>query len=363
MSNLQDWVRFELANAISWGKCVIPVASQDFSFDELKDLPDLLCDLPQLNFTRVHFDAPSPVVHGCIHALGDALCTELRRTGPEGISAWTFTDGALKEVPAAHSTEDTEASSPKPQRRFDSVAQLADVCDLAFNATFLLLGYGDRGLYADFEAVTRDIGLLCEELHREYGKGRWALMFGGDTLDPTRPDIAMLARWIQTEMGVPLIAVQCQAALAGAGLDDHVDMVLAYSTHRNFKGAILWGGWSPEDGLRGASREYFSDAMLERRLLKGVIVAGGGLISRQDCVYAMHVGVPVCSVRAEPRFLEAVWKGTVPSDCCGRQGPVDYMLDAIDDRGALHRCGMWLKLNRDIVSILDDPDLANPHRA
>jgi len=357
-----DWVRFELANALKWKKFVMPIATHDLDFDELGRLSGPVERLRHMNFTRVHFDAPLPVFQGCLCALGQALSTELRRAGPDIVTSCCWTDEpaeVVREAPASIPT-DVRGSSIVRQRTFETMDQLADMCEQTFKAVFLLLGYGDKGLYEDFDAVKRDLSAVSSELNDEYGAGEWAIMFGGDTVDPTRADVATVAKWLQTAHGAQLIAVQCSSAIEAAGIDEHVNIVLKYPTHRDERGKILWGGWSAKSGLRGASREYFSDAMLERRLLRGVIVAGGGMISRQDCVYAMHVGLPIHSVRASPRFLEAVWRGSKPDDCFGRQGPVDHLLDTIDGKGALHRCGMWLKLNDDVMSILEDRDVASP---
>ena len=150
-------------------------------------------------------------------------------------------DGSLPvPIPAA-----AAESAQRGQHEVFSDAELVSECQKRYSAVYLLLGYGNKGGYRDFAASLHQLGDVVQMLNEGHGRGKWAIMFGGDTYNSVFKDIAALAKWLKDTHGVPLVAVQADLCKQSAPVDDHVDLVYYYPTQRSTSGKILWSGFLP----------------------------------------------------------------------------------------------------------------------
>ena len=79
--------------------------------------------------------------------------------------------------------------------------------------------------------------------------------------------------------------------------------------------------------------------MVSQRLIGAVVAVGGGRISRADVNYSLLLKIPVMWIKAKPKYPRALWDGS--GEDGSDWGPVNDLLQKIDDRGALITKGMW----------------------
>lgn len=75
-------------------------------------------------------------------------------------------------------------------------------------ALVYIIGYNKQQYENLDEAVDKVSSTLHATLNVKYGKGAWAVIYGGDPLDAAKPDIALLVDRLRREHGMTLIAVQ-----------------------------------------------------------------------------------------------------------------------------------------------------------
>jgi hypothetical protein len=138
-----------------------------------------------------------------------------------------------------------------------------------------------------------------------------------------------------------------------SGVDSHLDYVYYYPTHRKIDGQIMWGGYDKDSGiLCGASRVYFSDAMVSQRLIAAVIAVGGGRISRGDIRYALHIHVPVAWIKAKAKYPSSLWDGT--EETGSDWGPVIDFIQLLKDKGALiAKDSIWYFVDDEFANVLE----------
>jgi len=233
---------------------------------------------------------------------------------------------------------------------------------------YLLVGFGSKGLYANFENVKAQIDEAVDHLNDTVGTGKWFIVFGGDRYRRQECDIAHLAKYF-TKKKVKVVAVQ----FAGKEIDKHIHYKFQYkkdafydtigAPYLSSGSRTLYGGWygalmRPGDGidqgLAGASKFYFRE--LGTSFLSGVLAFGGGMTSCQDVRYALRIGVKVwffhCSP-APPDGIEYLWKSCWWDTNVKREWLSDSELSEMwlqnMDWGAFKKLGPVRKLFRNIV--------------
>lgn len=163
----------------------------------------------------------------------------------------------------------------------------------AYNAAYLFLGHGSSNQIKDIGAAMRHMDLIIEELNKKYGEKKWLAIYGGDHANPEKPDIGLLMQYL-SQKGVDTMAIQSDYVIKvwDAPLDDFVSHKLYYPADFQVD-QVKWGGVDPPDHLRGATKYYLSDEMIQNPKFKGLMVFGGGLIAKQEVHYAVKKWVPV----------------------------------------------------------------------
>lgn len=163
----------------------------------------------------------------------------------------------------------------------------------AYNAAYLFLGHGSSNQIKDIGAALRHLDLIIVNCNRKYGEKKWLAIYGGDRADPEKPDIGLLMQYL-SQKGVDTAAIQSDYVIKACDspLDDFVSHKFYYPADFQYD-KVKWGGVDPPDRLRGATRYYLSNELIQSPRFKGLIVFGGGLIAKQEIQYAMSKSVPV----------------------------------------------------------------------
>ena len=72
----------------------------------------------------------------------------------------------------------------------------------------LLVGFGSKGLYADFTRVKLKLDDIVSSMNNHFGVGKWMIVFGGDTYNAMKPDVAALVKYLQDVHQIVVCAVQ-----------------------------------------------------------------------------------------------------------------------------------------------------------
>jgi hypothetical protein len=230
-------------------------------------------------------------------------------------------------------------------RTTEELKLVRDVYDLigCMGGVLLLVGAGSKGQYANVDETRKHVDIACDLLDKKFGMRKWATIYGGDPLNEAKPDIALIARHIQTKFRSPLIAITSDKVRdEWGGVDKHVDYVHYCSTQLDAKGEVVWAGWSEDGGLLGASEIYWSQNEHDDRvrpasscgMINAVMAVGGGMIALQDVQYAVLNKIPVALVKAKAKFPDSVW-----STACDEEakrgsdyGPVVDWIESLSER-------------------------------
>jgi hypothetical protein len=189
-----------------------------------------------------------------------------------------------------------------------------------YKAGILFLGHGSKGQFKDVAATLKEIDRTVAELDKQYGKGQWFAVFGGDGFNAEKPDIAHVMKHLKDAHGVPIMAIQSDVVVGWGGVDKYIDYVHYVPTHQipqfDASGAPVMDGGKQKtkihwvgliDGVpKGPTATYLGAGFVDgaNPILKGVVVAGGGPITLDEVRYAHDHGVPVHYIRAESKFPE-----------------------------------------------------------
>merc|ERR1712217_389051 len=139
-------------------------------------------------------------------------------------------------------------------------------------------------------------------LDHVYGKGCWAVCYGGHPLNEDAPDVAVLVERLKRRFCMHLVAVQADKVESeGQGVGKHVDAVYYYPTeYLNDGSTVAWGGCDNQRVV-GTTR-----ILLEVSPLSGLplywIAAGGGDITNDELRAAWEQKLAILSVPAKARF-------------------------------------------------------------
>jgi hypothetical protein len=192
-----------------------------------------------------------------------------------------------------------------------------------YKATVLILGHGSKGQIADVPRTLRAVDGVADSLDREYGRGRWLAVFGGDPFNREAPDVAHVVKHLQERRGAPTLAIQSDQIREWGGVDSHLDFVHYVPTsHRD--GKIIWGG-SLDGRAVGPTATYLGPGFVKGKKapLKRVIAVGGGSTTLQEVQLAKQLNVPITYVRSRARNAEEA----------GPYGAVDAW--ALTNRGSM----------------------------
>jgi hypothetical protein len=355
-----DWVQREIQLALYWNKLIIPVMTQDFDIpSEFASVPeDDVGKIKELNIISCAFDQSDRIFHASVLGIIDGITGrhEVQTYKGDDKACWADAKALPMRKNSSLTTVPKDLNLPIPRQKTSGPTVLATETELEkivkthFKAAILVVGFGAKGGFADLKTLYAEVDNVVFLLDETFGKGNWLAMFGGDQLNKIKPDIAFVMEYLQTQHYVKICAIQANIVRdKWGGVDKHLDYVYYYPTHynkeMNGKEIILWGGWDKSEGLRGASRTYFSDAMIDCSLLKGVVAIGGGLISRQEIRYSLHVGVPVAWIKIMPKFPESVWSGSEEKG--SHWGPVSDFMEDCTEAGVLIKNGAWRFLDQD----------------
>jgi len=189
-----------------------------------------------------------------------------------------------------------------------------------YKGVFLFLGHGSKSQYGNTQATLQEVDAIVQNLNATYGPGNWLAVFGGDSFNADKPDIALVMKHLKTVHHVPIMAIQSDVVIPWGGVDQHIDYVRYVPTHRvpaldaagrpiieqgKPKMNVHWGGLI--DGQpRGPSAVYLGQEFIggSKPVLTGVYALGGGPIALQEAHYAHDKGIPVTYVRLQTRFPE-----------------------------------------------------------
>lgn len=172
-------------------------------------------------------------------------------------------------------------SRTKTLENYTNVLSLLD----SYEGNYLFIGHGSKSQYANFDEVRPKLDSLVETFNSRHGKGRWLAIFGGDNVNPQKPDIAHVMQYLREHHEVPLLAIQSDVVIKkwGSAVDPHVDYAYYVETDyfRDAGGEekIQWGG-TKNGRLLGPTRVYLGDDFTQgpRPRLQGLIAIGGGPI-------------------------------------------------------------------------------------
>jgi len=219
-------------------------------------------------------------------------------------------------------------------RRISPQVELTSTNDLMatarnYKAGILFLGHGSKAQFNDITATLKEIDRTVTELDKQYGKGQWFAVFGGDGFNADKPDIAHVMKHLKDAHQIPIMAIQSDVVAGWGGVDKYIDYVHYVPTHQipqidasgapimedgKQKTKIHWGGLV--DGVpKGPTATYLGSEFLSgtNPIVNGIVVAGGGPITLDEVRYGHELGVPIHYVRAEAKFPEVN----------GRYGSVD----------------------------------------
>jgi len=173
-----------------------------------------------------------------------------------------------------------------------------------YRALVHISGFGSKQQYYNAEevvdAVSKHLFDGEHSLDRVYGKGMWAACYGGDPLNESAPDVAVLVNRLRVRYGMHLIAIQADRIEKENGVGAHVDAVYYYPTEYMEDGiTIAWGGFRGERVV-GTTR-----ILLEVNPLSGLplywVAAGGGDISLHELKAAWERRIAILAVQARAK--------------------------------------------------------------
>jgi hypothetical protein len=200
----------------------------------------------------------------------------------------------------------------------DKQEVLQDRADLArvlsrYPARVFFAGHGSKSQYGDLDELRKQLDQIAARMNGKYGRGKWLAMFGGDSFNPEKPDIAFAMKYLEDRHGVPLLAVQSDVVKGWGGIDRHVRYVFwvptAYVPLRDSAGqpviengkpkmVIVWGGF--KDGVAVGP----TSVLLDKGVATEMVALGGGPIARDEYNYAQSIGLPVSQHRLLTRYPE-----------------------------------------------------------
>ena len=157
-----------------------------------------------------------------------------------------------------------------------------------------MVGYGSKCQLQDVEQAKAGADRVLAHLNEQFGAGKWMAVFGGDSYNEEKPDIAVICKHIQ-DQGVPLLAIQCSKVdeeWGGVDWPTDLDAVHYYPTDLSDEQAVLWGGRTSDGKLVGGTRIYLGE-MVDAGLTKAMCAFGGGKIAAEEAAVAADKGLPV----------------------------------------------------------------------
>lgn len=149
----------------------------------------------------------------------------------------------------------------------------------------LFIGNGSKNQYNKEDLNKIDIKL--NNLIKKFNKN-WIAVYGGDKYDDENPDIGYIMKKIH-EKGIKTCAIQSDIVLKwNSPIEQYIDLVYYVKTSYKDNNDILWGGFHNGE-LIGPSKIYLEN-FIEKGILNEIIVIGGGLITKDEIIYAINKG-------------------------------------------------------------------------
>lgn len=169
-----------------------------------------------------------------------------------------------------------------------------------YSGTVLFLGHGSKSQFQNLDEAFKSVDEVVSENNAKYGVGRWVAVFGGDSYNADKPDIAHIIKYLKSKHGVPILAVQSDVVQINyGGVDKYIDYVQYVPTQKDINGKTVWGGFV--DGRPAGPTAVYLKQFIDKGILKAVVTMGGGQISLQETNYAYENGIPITYVWAQAK--------------------------------------------------------------
>jgi len=187
-----------------------------------------------------------------------------------------------------------------------------------FTGRVVFVGHGSKSQYGDIFKVTSSVDRMVEKYNKKYGVGQWIAMFGGDSYNEGKPDIAFAMKYLKLKYSIPLFAAQSDVVKEWGGVDKHIDFISWVPTttvpqvdsagkpivddNGKIKTQIVWGGFRNGQAVGPTSVLL---ATGNDQIATDIVALGGGPVAAEEFHFAqMSMNLPYEYIPLETKFPE-----------------------------------------------------------
>jgi len=189
-----------------------------------------------------------------------------------------------------------------------------------YKAAVIFNGHGSKQQFYDMTQVERVLDIVVKDLNERIGPD-WLVIYGGEPYIPDCVTIVHAVRLLHMKYNRKVLMIQCDYFGDGEGgslerpstAEQFAFMqggaAFLYKTEYGLSpsgfSTILYGGYHVENGLPvlcGASKWWYSDAVLGLGVIKAHVFLGGGHISTEEATHSESISLPLMYVPCEVKY-------------------------------------------------------------